>query len=186
MSEELKQAGSELANIAFNLAQKGGQVLAQREADLLKAAQRKWDAALSQPTAASEDVSGFDVQAHVATGGGLEFPLITVRDTSTQLGQDVFPDESPVVYAFLKAWLSTTTPSCLEQSSAWFALVMGAAASIEDASHCLRDPEAKRAADGAAKHYRDAANALWSTKASQEQASQPAPTALNGGKPAGA
>lgn len=50
MSEKLKQAGAELANIAFNLSQKGGRVLEQREADLLKAAQRKWDAALSQPT----------------------------------------------------------------------------------------------------------------------------------------
>ena len=45
-------------------------------------------------------------------------------------------------------------------ASAWWALVMGAAASIEDAANCLRDPDAKKQADGAAKHYREAAQKL--------------------------
>lgn len=37
---------------------------------------------------------------------------------------------------------------------------MNAAAEIEDAANCLQDSEAKRVAHNAAKHYRDAANAL--------------------------
>lgn len=48
-----------------------------------------------------------------------------------------------------------------DSSSAWWALVMGAAASIEDAANCLRDPDAKKQAEGAAKHYREAAQKLW-------------------------
>ena len=46
-------------------------------------------------------------------------------------------------------------------ASAWFALVMNAAAELEDASHCLRDEDAKRTAISGAKHYRDAAKALY-------------------------
>jgi hypothetical protein len=46
------------------------------------------------------------------------------------------------------------------RTSAWWALVMGAAASIEDAANCLRDPDAQKQADGAAKHYREAAQKL--------------------------
>jgi len=49
------------------------------------------------------------------------------------------------------------------QDAAWWALVMGAAASIEDAANCLRDPAAKKQAEGAAKHYREAAQKLWDT-----------------------
>ena len=48
-----------------------------------------------------------------------------------------------------------------ERNPAWWALVMGAAAALEDAAHCLRDQDAKRAAEGAAAHYRKEANALW-------------------------
>lgn len=48
-------------------------------------------------------------------------------------------------------------------ASAWWALVMGAAASIEDVANCLRDPDAKKQADGAAKHYREAAQKLFAT-----------------------
>lgn len=48
-----------------------------------------------------------------------------------------------------------------ERNAGWFALVMNAAAALEDAANCLRDPDAKRAAEGAAKHYREAANAMW-------------------------
>jgi hypothetical protein len=46
------------------------------------------------------------------------------------------------------------------RDSEWWALVMGAAACIEDAANCLRDPDAKRQAEGAAKHYREAARKL--------------------------
>ena len=47
-----------------------------------------------------------------------------------------------------------------QRDAAWFSLVMNAAAEIEDAANCLQDSEAKRVAHNAAKHYRDAANAL--------------------------
>ena len=45
-------------------------------------------------------------------------------------------------------------------NAGWWALVMGAAASIEDAAAALRDQDARRQAEGAAKHYRNAANEL--------------------------
>ena len=48
-----------------------------------------------------------------------------------------------------------------EKGAAWWALVMGAAAALEDAANCMSDPDAKKAAEGAAKHYRAEANALW-------------------------
>jgi len=53
-------------------------------------------------------------------------------------------------------------------ASSWFALVMNAAAEIEDASHCLRDEAAKRVAISGAKHYRDAANALFAATPRRE------------------
>ncbi len=62
------------------------------------------------------------------------------------------------------------------ERAGWWALVMGAAASIEDAANCLRDPDAKRQAEGAAKHYREAAQALWA----QPAAALPA---MNNGDP---
>jgi hypothetical protein len=52
-------------------------------------------------------------------------------------------------------------PVAPDGASAWWALVMGAAASIEDAANCLRDPDAKKQADGAARHYREAAQKLY-------------------------
>ena len=48
-----------------------------------------------------------------------------------------------------------------ERNAAWWALVMGAAAALEDAACCLSDQDAKKAAEGAAEHYRAEANALW-------------------------
>jgi len=48
-----------------------------------------------------------------------------------------------------------------EQNAAWWALVVGAAAALEDAANCLSDPDAKRTAEGAAEHYRTGAKALW-------------------------
>jgi hypothetical protein len=46
---------------------------------------------------------------------------------------------------------------------------MGAAASIEDAANCLRDPDARKQAAGAAKHYRDAAQELWDARSAEIQ-----------------
>jgi hypothetical protein len=59
----------------------------------------------------------------------------------------------------------------VEQSerASWFALAMNAAANIEDASACLHDEDAKRAAVGAAKHVREKCNAMWNA-APQAQA----------------
>ena len=48
-------------------------------------------------------------------------------------------------------------------SSAWFALVMNAAAELEDASHCLRDEDAKQVAIRGAKYYREQAHTLYTT-----------------------
>lgn len=61
-----------------------------------------------------------------------------------------------------EAWYATTNARFWNTSdAAWWALVMGAAAALEDAANCLRDPDAKKAAEGAAKHYRTEANTLW-------------------------
>ena len=56
-------------------------------------------------------------------------------------------------------WRRISHVEKLGDTSCW-AVVMGAAASLEDAAHCLRDPAAKRAAEGAAMHYRAAASTL--------------------------
>lgn len=48
------------------------------------------------------------------------------------------------------------------ERSTWFALVMNAAADLEDAHNCLRDQDAKRSAASGAKHYRKSAKAMWS------------------------
>lgn len=53
------------------------------------------------------------------------------------------------------------------EAARWWSLVMGAAASIEDAANCLRDEDAKREAIGAAKYYRGQANALRTAPAPQ-------------------
>lgn len=68
-------------------------------------------------------------------------------------------------------------PVAQGREAAWWSLVMGAAAAIEDASHCLRDPDAKRKADGDAAHYRAAAQQLYAAPpaAPQPQASPPVP-----------
>lgn len=77
---------------------------------------------------------------------------------------DVVHDEVKALW--LKAWPKQvehyTIPRYASlQNAAWWALVMGAAAALEDAANCLTDPDAKRAAEGAAKHYRTEANTLW-------------------------
>jgi hypothetical protein len=68
----------------------------------------------------------------------------------------------------LGSGIHTCTPPApvqepMANASAWFALVMNAAAELEDASYCLRDEDAKRMAISGAKHYRDAAKALYTT-----------------------
>jgi hypothetical protein len=77
---------------------------------------------------------------------------------------------------YVQDYARTYAAACLEAARApavrpesdardaqWWSLVMGAAASIEDASHCLRDEDARRAAIGAAAHYRGAAQKLYAT-----------------------
>ncbi len=54
-------------------------------------------------------------------------------------------------------------------ASAWFALVVNAAAELEDASHFLRDEDAKRVAISGAKYYRDTAKALYIATPTQRQ-----------------
>lgn len=46
-----------------------------------------------------------------------------------------------------------------KSDSHWFSLVMGAAASLEDAANWLNDPDSKRITAHAAEHYREKANA---------------------------
>ena len=48
-------------------------------------------------------------------------------------------------------------------ASTWFALVMNAAAELENASIFLRDEDAKSVAISGAKYYRDQANTLYTT-----------------------
>ena len=55
-------------------------------------------------------------------------------------------------------------PELVTNASTWWAMVMGAAASIEDASNFLQDEAAKQQAIGAAKHYRDSANTFYRTR----------------------
>lgn len=50
----------------------------------------------------------------------------------------------------------------------WFALVMNAAAELEDAANCLHDTEAKQKAIGAASYYRMQANSAPQPAARQE------------------
>lgn len=61
---------------------------------------------LARPAAAPAVPEGFDVNALTATGGGHKFPLIVVREKFSQLGEDVFQDEHPVIYGLLSAWLA--------------------------------------------------------------------------------
>ena len=58
-------------------------------------------------------------------------------------------------------------------SSAWWSLVMNAAASIEEASWSLRDEDSKRQAVGAAKHYREAAHALYTHPQPKQEQGEP-------------
>jgi hypothetical protein len=69
--------------------------------------------------------------------------------------------DAPVLIPLLRARLAQPEPEPVACAASWFALVMCAAAEIEDASYGLRDEEAKRKAISGAKHYRDAANALY-------------------------
>ena len=65
------------------------------------------------------------------------------------------------IYAIEAAVLEAQKQEPWPFSAAWWALVMGAAAALEDAANFLSDSDAKRAASCAANHYRIAANALW-------------------------
>lgn len=63
----------------------------------------------------------------------------------------------PLVRAYAAEEVARAVSTERLRNAGWFALVMNAAAELEDASNCLRDPDAKRAAQGAANHYRKAA-----------------------------
>lgn len=54
-----------------------------------------------------------------------------------------------------------------DERSHWWALVMGAAAEIEQAENCLRDPDAKRTAASGAAHYREQAQKLFAAAPEQ-------------------
>lgn len=129
------------------------------------------DAALTQPAQAGEAVETVPREWRSA----LQKLAFVARTSGGTAGPDhaLMQACSEAEALLHKPYRYTTPPASQEQSPAWFALVMGAAAAIEDASNCLRDADAKRSAEGAAKHYRHAVNALWGTKASQEQAQQP-------------
>ena len=47
-----------------------------------------------------------------------------------------------------------------ERHARWFALVMDAAAALEDAARCLHDEDAKRLALSAARYYRESAKSI--------------------------
>jgi hypothetical protein len=62
-------------------------------------------------------------------------------------------------------------------ASTWFALVMNAAAELENASIFLRDEDAKRVAISGAKYYRDQANTLYTTPPPKQEQGEPLCTA---------
>lgn len=64
-------------------------------------------------------------------------------------------------------------PAAEPDKAAWWALVMNAAASIEDAAACLRDPDAKRQAEGAMAHFRAAAQKLYAGAAPAAESPEP-------------
>lgn len=78
------------------------------------------------------------------------------RDEVRALAREVGVTD-PVSY---DAMTRLVNAALAKHDSAWWALVMGAAACVEDAANCLRDADAKKAAQGAAKHYREAAQKL--------------------------
>ncbi|MGD9674528.1 MAG: hypothetical protein AB7U98_13730 [Candidatus Nitrosocosmicus sp.] len=57
----------------------------------------------------------------------------------------------------------------LDRESTWWALAMGAAASLEDAANCMRDPDAEKAARGAAAHVRRQCTALTAAPSAQAE-----------------
>lgn len=57
------------------------------------------------------------------------------------------------------------TEALRNDTPSWWALVQGAAAALEDAAACMRDPDAKKAALGAAAHYRKQSATLQSAQA---------------------
>ncbi|MDH0777487.1 hypothetical protein N5C96_29150 [Delftia tsuruhatensis] len=75
-------------------------------------------------------------------------------------------DVDGVGIPYVRADLAGAAPAAVagwgcEDRSAWYALAMGAAASLEDAANCLRDKDAQKAAMGSATHVRESCNKLW-------------------------
>lgn len=52
-------------------------------------------------------------------------------------------------------------PMTRSERAEWWAVAMNAAASLESAASCLRDPDAKKSALGACEHVRQKCNRMW-------------------------
>lgn len=91
----------ELGELMRTSGQRTLTVRGQAAVDTLDAIE-KARAALALPTAAPVD-ERYEVDHQVATGGGKSSPLFVVRDKTTQLAEDVFADEHPVLYGLLQA-----------------------------------------------------------------------------------
>lgn len=89
---------------------------------------------------------------------GIGFTRIEAKDNYLKSGRVETDERYGSKVTFAK--VDVHERGSVSPSSEWWALVMGAAAALEDAAHCLRDPDAKRAAEGAAAHYRTEARAL--------------------------
>ncbi|MEE9871587.1 MAG: hypothetical protein PBV86_12485 [Delftia lacustris] len=88
-------------------------------------------------------------------------------------------DVDGVGIPYVRADLAGAAPAAVagwgcEDRSAWYALAMGAAASLEDAANCLRDKDAQKAAMGSATHVRESCNKLWWSVPALEAPAAPA------------
>jgi hypothetical protein len=62
--------------------------------------------------------------------------------------------------------IPATTPADGENTlAAWWAALVDAAAALDDAANCMRDPDAERAARGAAQYARKRGKELWNARA---------------------
>jgi hypothetical protein len=87
----------------------------------------------------------------------------TVKEAlAKQEGQSNFCPQCEALARELKA-AKQEQGEPVANASTWFALVMNAAAELENASIFLRDEDAKRVAISGAKYYRDQANTLYTT-----------------------
>ncbi len=129
--------------------------------------QYRWTNPGGNIDAAPEDTAWKEVQV-------TNVHMQTMEDRLKELRAYRYNDRPMYEVRALYAGATPTAPSVpalpREREAGWFSLVMNAAAAIEDAAHCLRDPDAKRAAGGAAKHYRKAAQTMWGAFAARPAA----------------